>query len=33
MNKLFPHMADSPDSGQTMGGLSYGVIQFAGIIG
>lgn len=28
MNRLFPHMSDSPQSGQTMGGLSYGVIAF-----
>lgn len=28
MNQLFPHMSDSPESGQTMGGLSYGVIAF-----
>lgn len=28
MNRLFPHMADSPESAQAMGGLSYGIIAF-----
>lgn len=28
MSVLFPHMSDSPESSQTMGGLSYGVIAF-----
>ncbi len=28
MNTLFPHMTDSPERSQTLGGLAYGVIPF-----
>lgn len=28
MTKLFPHMTDSPERHQTLGGLTYGVIPF-----
>lgn len=28
LNRFFPHMYDSPDKGQVMGGLSFGVVPF-----